>query len=425
MKILSLAVLLFSTFAQNAFGMYMTPEISKVPLRRVIQNLQGELMDAKEKRGWKHSNILHQIARLYAMAYALGIEDVPIATYDGRDREVAFWKIDRSLGSHMDNLGRELPDPPDLIDQKKDLLRLSAAYYYRYLDLNPKDVMGRVGLGWVLSLDGDKEGAKRVLREAVQLSSVSGTSWLFLNSPKAALQLICADILDFFTKPFGVFYVPKDFKIESALGEIAAAEAYQYLVPLLDSEKDRAEINRLKYVVWRTQFKESLYSRAVTPIAIPISSETAWKKILNQKASVSFDVDGTKRPQKWEWINDNAGWLVYLANPKDKITSGLDLFGNVTFWVFWRDGFEALCSLDDNRDGKITGDEFKNLYVWRDANGNGVQDEGELMTLSSLGVASIQCSNSVEFEHGYKIENGLTLKSGKSAPVYDFVLEAK
>jgi len=36
--------------------------------------------------------------------------------------------------------------------------------------------------------------------------------------------------------------------------------------------------------------------------------------------------------------------------------------------MFWRDGFEPLAALDDNRDGKLTGSEIWGIGVWRDAN---------------------------------------------------------
>jgi hypothetical protein len=45
-----------------------------------------------------------------------------------------------------------------------------------------------------------------------------------------------------------------------------------------------------------------------------------------------------------------------------EITSALQLFGNVTFWMFWRDGYAAMSALDDNGDGVLSGD---NCRGWR------------------------------------------------------------
>jgi hypothetical protein len=41
------------------------------------------------------------------------------------------------------------------------------------------------------------------------------------------------------------------------------------------------------------------------------------------------------------------------------LTSALQLFGNVTFWMFWSNGFEAMRALDDNQDGTLAGGELR------------------------------------------------------------------
>jgi hypothetical protein len=58
------------------------------------------------------------------------------------------------------------------------------------------------------------------------------------------------------------------------------------------------------------------------------------------------------------------------------------------------DGWKALAQYDTNQDGKIDvqDDVFNQLLVWQDANGNGVTDDGELLTLAQRGITSIQIS---------------------------------
>lgn len=43
--------------------------------------------------------------------------------------------------------------------------------------------------------------------------------------------------------------------------------------------------------------------------------------------------------------------LVRDPQHKSKIESGRQLFGNVTWWMFWRNGYQALAALDDTMDG--------------------------------------------------------------------------
>ena len=51
---------------------------------------------------------------------------------------------------------------------------------------------------------------------------------------------------------------------------------------------------------------------------------------------------------------------------------GLQLFGSVTWWLFWEDGYAPLAALDDNHDGRLEGAELKGIAIWFDRNGNGV-----------------------------------------------------
>ena len=57
-------------------------------------------------------------------------------------------------------------------------------------------------------------------------------------------------------------------------------------------------------------------------------------------------------------------------------------FGNVTFWTFWNNGYEAMRALDDNGDGELRGSELRHLAIWRDANRNGVSEPGEVRPLA-------------------------------------------
>jgi hypothetical protein len=94
--------------------------------------------------------------------------------------------------------------------------------------------------------------------------------------------------------------------------------------------------------------------------------------------AVRFDADGSGVAKPWTWITPDAGWLVSDIHRSGRITSALQLFGNVTWWLFWNNGYEPLRALDDNADGTIAGRELDGLSVWRDANSNGVSEAGEV-----------------------------------------------
>jgi hypothetical protein len=69
-----------------------------------------------------------------------------------------------------------------------------------------------------------------------------------------------------------------------------------------------------------------------------------------------------------------------------------------------KDGYVALSALDSNLDGVIDMNDasFGELGVWKDANGDGISESGEVHSLSSVGVKSISltAAASSEINHG-------------------------
>jgi hypothetical protein len=76
--------------------------------------------------------------------------------------------------------------------------------------------------------------------------------------------------------------------------------------------------------------------------------------------------------------------LIVLSLPRlldAIIESGRQLFGSVTWWMFWRDGYQAPAALDDDGNGWLEGNELAGIAIWRDLNGNGVCDPSEIISL--------------------------------------------
>src|SRR5258707_5359752 len=132
--------------------------------------------------------------------------------------------------------------------------------------------------------------------------------------------------------------------------------------------------------------------RAVTPILIPLEPNVPFEQLVNPNAHTAFDLDGSGIQRRWGWITPNAGWLVFDRDKSGRVTSGLQMFGSVTFWIFWRDGYDALSSLDDDANGRLEGRELQGISVWRDANGNGVAEPGEVLPITNWGVIAIECT---------------------------------
>jgi len=118
------------------------------------------------------------------------------------------------------------------------------------------------------------------------------------------------------------------------------------------------------------------------------------------QSSAQFDVTGGGTKVQTGWIGAGTGLLVLDANGNGVIDNGTELIGNNFAGNTYASGFAALATLDSNHDGVINASDaaFAQLKVWVDANGDGVTQPGELLSLSQLGIQSINLSSTAASE---------------------------
>lgn len=129
-----------------------------------------------------------------------------------------------------------------------------------------------------------------------------------------------------------------------------------------------------------------------------------------------FDIDNDGLAERTGWVNSDDGLLAFDRDGDGKITSGNELFGygetysggfkesivgptrgtsdlvdSTGLDIDFESGFALLGAFDTNADNVIDSSdfEFNALRIWRDLNGDGVSQEGELQSLTQAGVASI------------------------------------
>jgi len=219
------------------------------------------------------------------------------------------------------------------------------------------------------------------------------------------------------------FRLALDFRQQTGylVREAFATEIAGYLKGVLDPIQDQDEIHQLDEYLAQTQQAP----RAITPIVVPLTENDSLDALVDANASVPFDLDGSGTLQRWGWIHPNAAWLVHDPADRGEVSSGLQLFGGVTFWIFWRDGYDALGALDDNADGEIMGDELDGLALWRDANGNGRSESDEVRSVRDAGIVSLSTHSERHPSEIPYSPTGVTWVSGEVRPTYDWIVRAE
>jgi hypothetical protein len=200
------------------------------------------------------------------------------------------------------------------------------------------------------------------------------------------------------------------------------AEAAGYLTRLLDPEKDKEEIATLR----QQAVQMSYVLRAITPVVVPLRDVSNASDLGDQSAHVLFDADGTGLRKSWTWVNKDAGWLVYTPRGK-QVTSALQMFGDVTFWLFWGNGYQAMRALDDDGDGALSGSELVGLSLWQDLNGDGTAQPEEVQPVAKWGIVSLSCLYEWDEPGTESVASsraGVTFVGGLTRPTYDIVLHS-
>ncbi len=159
----------------------------------------------------------------------------------------------------------------------------------------------------------------------------------------------------------------------------------------------------------------------ITPVILPLTDEaTSLSDLVAPGRVVDFDLDGLGLGERWPWVGPDAGIFVWDPKGRGEITSGRQLFGSVTWWVFWKDGYEPLMLLDDDGDGWLAGSELTGISVWRDANGNGVSEPGEVVPVVDAGIIRIAaCAGGVS-DGVPSNPAGAVLRDGRVRPTWDW-----
>jgi hypothetical protein len=358
-------------------GMFIRPQLEEVPIAKVIDNL-----DKAAAKDPKDVKVRYNLARAFSMAWAEKVDTVKV------------WKNKDLDGIWFGFTPKHVPYTPKKTDDEakqklaKEYLDKAITTYRNVIELDPKNLPAKLGLAWCLEQAAKKDEAIKAYRDTVE------EAWEKESSLKSL----------------------------GLAGTSVTLEAAGYLVPLLDKEKDKKEIATLEDRVAKLR----KLPRMMTPIVVPLRDGLTAKDMIDSKARVRFDADGSGLREEWNWFTRDAGILVFDPHKRRNITSALQWFGNVTFWMAWDNGYEALKSLDDNSDGVLSGQELEGLAIWIDANGDGICQPHEVKTLAELGIVAISCRWEIDSAHPDRIafsRAGVTFQGGATRSTYDVILK--
>jgi hypothetical protein len=364
---------------QAARAMYVRPDIEQVPVERLAKNLEKQMADNPTD-----VKVKVNLARLHGMAFALKTDTAQV--WRGRENQ-GVW-----FGFGPKNVPFAAKPTTDAKQEAaaKEHLKQAVALYEQAVKQAPDDPQILLGCAWCFDQSGDQKKAVELYRKAID------KAWA----------------------------KEKDMQRAGLGWQSIVAETTGYLVPLLDKEKNAAEIKELQA---RSE-KLLRLPRPVTPIIVPLGDGLRLADLVDRSARVAFDADGSGEKKTWTWITPKAGWLVYDPQATGKVNSALQMFGGVSFWLFWENGYEALRALDDNGDGVLRGSELTGLAIWCDANGNGQVDPGEIRPLSYWGITEVSCRcvpGSREAGTAAQSPEGVRLQGGAIRPTYDVILEPR
>jgi hypothetical protein len=354
-----------------------------VPMERLIPYTESVI-----RQNPNDAEAYYLLGRLHSLAFAQRTE-LGAVLRDGKPPALTDRLPNRVL---RESTGK-------LADADIDHVNRSLANYKRAIELAPDSPLYHFSLGWMQEQCSNFVGS---------LGSRPNVEWmnLALAEYRAAYRLA----------------LPQDLKQPYYLDPYLTDEAGSSIIEILrqrpGNEKEIEEI---------TKTISSLRSRprSVTPVVFSLKPGAALSDLLSDR-QVGFDLDGFDAGRRWPWVQPDTCILVWDPNRTGQILSGRQLFGNVTWWMFWRNGYEPLAALDDNRDGVLSGAELRGIAVWRDANSNGIADPGEVVPVEDLGIIEISVKprrlNGV-LEAGIKRSDGTSLTTfdwtPHSVPVED------
>ena len=145
-----------------------------------------------------------------------------------------------------------------------------------------------------------------------------------------------------------------------------------------------------QYAIYRCTDSTNITYECTTPLVLAFDDEA----VTFTRSEHAFSLTPHAGAARTDWPSAATPWLALDRNGDGMIGDGRELFGSATVLgtgATAAHGFEALAELDDVADGVIDRSDavWSHLLVWRDENGDGVSEPGELTRVMDEGLERI------------------------------------
>lgn len=371
-------------------------QATPVPLERLLKNVNTYITkNPQDAQGY------YVRGRLHSLAFAKGTRQLEM--YEPGAGKLPVFPGYDSIFTRRDGKFQ-------LTNEARQHLLASLRDYQRATELNPNNALAWLGLGWVLEDGAVFANKVKAFPQEKPKSPTANWQDKALAAYRKAYQLTVASDL----KSEGI-----GPGAHAAISQEAGESILRILRKRQLTPAEETEIKQIETTITEIEKKP----RAITPIIFPLDEPAPLAHLLASEQRVRFDLAGDGKAALWPWVKSTTGILVWDPQRTGRITSGLQMFGSVTWWIAWANGYQPLALLDNDGDGWLSGRELRGLAVWVDANANGVSERGEVQSLSSFGIARIAVTSSGKADETPSNQQGIQLRDGRFLPTYDWTPE--
>lgn len=449
---IGLSACLMVTFAATSAQAKFAPA-TDAPVERLLRNTESYIQEKPDDpQGY------YTLARLHLLAFCLQADHVPV--YERKEEKLPQFNIG---GGWVQGKGKTRIDANKAVEH----ITVSIANYHKALAKRPGDSLYELGLASAMEAaapvscfiglpigeatpdKSDSAVVQQLFKASQGTHRAEAAKAIRANlksaAPSLAIELTHSKEANYYNTVAGL--LAEYYRHEAADAYFRAFKAksaedskqqYQPLEGPLAYISYEAGVGFLRIAEtdpcasqWKDRMDEINQTIAkiekqpmgpVTPIIFSLQVGGELSELLAPALKVQFDLDGDGLAEQRPWVRPDTAILVWDDSHRGQITSGKQLFGSVTFFMFWRNGYEPLSALDDNRDGEVRGSELAGLALWHDRNGNAISDPGEVTPLSSSGIQALSVRPEGDDNGSPMARRGVQLQAGQWLPTWDWTL---